>query len=107
MIRIGLLGAGRIGQIHGRNVAANAGATLLAIADAAPKAAAALARATGSGTMPVDALIASPDIDAVMICTSTDTHADLIERIAKTGKSIFCEKPAWIDCRRRRLRDCH
>jgi myo-inositol 2-dehydrogenase/D-chiro-inositol 1-dehydrogenase len=100
MIRIGLLGAGRIGQIHGRNVAANAGATLVAIADAVPKAAAALARATGSGTMPVDALIASPKIDAVMICTSTDTHADLIERIAKTGKSIFCEKPVDLSAKR-------
>ena len=52
------------------------------------------------GTMPVDALIASQEIDAVMICTSTDTHADLIERVAKTGKSIFCEKPVDLSAKR-------
>ncbi len=100
MIRIGLLGAGRIGQIHARNVAAHKGAALVAIADAVPKAAAALAKATGSGTMAVEPLIASPDIDAVMICTSTDTHADLIERVAKTGKAIFCEKPVDLSAKR-------
>ncbi|MBV9567130.1 MAG: inositol 2-dehydrogenase [Hyphomicrobiales bacterium] len=100
MIRIGLLGAGRIGQIHARNVARHAGASLIAIADALPQAAAALADATRSTTMPVDALIASTEIDAVMICTSTDTHADLIERVARTGKSIFCEKPVDLSAKR-------
>ena len=92
MIRIGLLGAGRIGQIHGRNVAAHRGATLVAIADAVPQAPPSSRTRRRSSTMPVDALIASQAIDAVMICTSTDTHADLIERVAKTGKSDFLRK---------------
>ncbi|MBV9739074.1 MAG: inositol 2-dehydrogenase [Hyphomicrobiales bacterium] len=100
MIRIGLLGAGRIGHIHARNVAAHKGAALVAIADAVPQAAAALAKATGSATLSVDALIASSKIDAVMICTSTDTHADLIDRVAETGKSIFCEKPVDLSAKR-------
>ncbi|MBV9520049.1 MAG: inositol 2-dehydrogenase [Hyphomicrobiales bacterium] len=100
MIRIGLLGAGRIGQIHARNVAGHAGASLVAIADAVPQAAAGLAKATRSVTMPVDMLIASTEIDAVMICTSTDTHADLIERVARTGKAIFCEKPVDLSAKR-------
>jgi myo-inositol 2-dehydrogenase/D-chiro-inositol 1-dehydrogenase len=100
MIRIGLLGAGRIGQIHGRNVAAHQGATLAAVADAIPEAAAALTKATGAKALSVDALIAAKDIDAVMICTSTDTHADLIERAAKAGKAIFCEKPVDLSAQR-------
>ncbi|MBV9137120.1 MAG: inositol 2-dehydrogenase [Hyphomicrobiales bacterium] len=100
MLRIGLLGAGRIGQIHARNVAAHSGASLVAIADVMPQAAATLAEATRSTSMPVEALLASTEIDAVMICTSTDTHADLIERIAQTGKAIFCEKPVDLSAKR-------
>src|SRR5260370_33284629 len=93
MIRIGLVGAGRIGQIRGRNAAAHPGARLVAVADAIAEAAASLAKATGAAARSVDEVIAAKDIDAVMICTSTDTHADLIERAAKAGKAIFCEKP--------------
>jgi len=100
MIRIGLLGAGRIGQIHGGNVAANPGAALVAVADAIPSAAAALARATGAKAMSVDEVIAAKEIGAVMICTSTDTHADLIERAAAAGKAIFCEKPVDLSAKR-------
>ncbi|TIO49119.1 MAG: inositol 2-dehydrogenase, partial [Mesorhizobium sp.] len=40
------------------------------------------------------------DIDAVIICTPTDTHADLIERFARAGKAIFCEKPIDLDVKR-------
>src|SRR5690606_625108 len=42
----------------------------------------------------------SGDIDAVVICTPTDTHADLIERFARAGKAIFCEKPIDLDLQR-------
>jgi len=100
MIRIGLLGAGRIGQIHGRNVAAHQAARLAAVADAVPEAAAALARTTGAQALGTEELIGAKDIDAVMICTSTDTHADFIERAARTGKAIFCEKPIDLSARR-------
>jgi myo-inositol 2-dehydrogenase/D-chiro-inositol 1-dehydrogenase len=100
MIRIGLLGAGRIGQIHGGNVAAHKGAKLVAIADAMPQSAAALAKATGAAVIDAEELIGAKDIDAVMICTSTDTHADFIERAAKAGKAIFCEKPIDLSAKR-------
>jgi myo-inositol 2-dehydrogenase/D-chiro-inositol 1-dehydrogenase len=100
MIGIGLLGAGRIGQIHGRNAAAHQGAKLVAVADAVPDAATALAHQTGAEVRSAGDLIGTEDIDAVMICTSTDTHADFIVRAAKAGKAIFCEKPIDLSAKR-------
>src|SRR5204862_6822055 len=52
----------------------------------------------------VDSIIEAPDIDAVVICTPTDTHADLIERAARAGKEVFCEKP--VDLNATRIRAC-
>ncbi len=52
----------------------------------------------------MDEIESSEDIDAVIICTPTDTHADLIERFARAGKSVFCEKPVDLD--QSRVRDC-
>ena len=48
----------------------------------------------------VDSIIEAKDIDAVVICTPTDTHADLIERAARAGKAVFCEKPVDLDAAR-------
>ena len=104
MLRIGLLGAGRIGRIHGVNVAAHPRARLAAIADASPPAAEALAAATGSHVRDLDSIIEDRDIDAVVICTPTDLHAGLIERAAQAGKAVFCEKPVDIDASR--IRKC-
>ena len=100
MLRIGLLGAGRIGRIHGANVAAHPRARLAAIADASPAAAEALAAATGSHVRDLDSIIEDRDIDAVVICTPTDLHAGLIERAARAGKAVFCEKPVDLDAGR-------
>ena len=85
-MRIGLLGAGRIGRIHGRNIAAHPRATLAAVADADDASARATAMAAGATVKSVEAIIGAPDIDAVFVCTPTDTHADLIERAARTGE---------------------
>ena len=104
MLKIGLLGAGRIGRIHGGNVAANPGARLVAVADAMPAAAEALARDTGAKVASIDAIVADKCIDAVLICTPTDMHADLIEASAKAGKAVFCEKP--VDLSSERIRAC-
>ncbi|WP_293860788.1 inositol 2-dehydrogenase [uncultured Alsobacter sp.] len=104
MLRVGLLGAGRIGKIHGGNVAAHAGATLVAVADAVPAAAESLAAATGAKVASIDAIIADKAIDAVVICTPTDMHADQIEAAAKAGKAVFCEKP--VDLSSDRIRAC-
>jgi myo-inositol 2-dehydrogenase / D-chiro-inositol 1-dehydrogenase len=99
-LRIGLLGAGRIGRIHGSNIAAHPRARLAAIADASAEAARSLAEATGAKVATVEGIIDASDVDAVVICTPTDTHADLIERAARAGKAIFCEKPVSLDAER-------
>ncbi|MHA6641206.1 inositol 2-dehydrogenase [Mesorhizobium sp. A623] len=104
MYRFGLLGAGRIGKVHARAIGANPQARLVAVADAMDKAAKDLATAYGAEVRTIDAIEAAADIDAVVICTPTDTHADLIERFAKAGKAIFCEKP--IDLDTKRVQEC-
>jgi myo-inositol 2-dehydrogenase/D-chiro-inositol 1-dehydrogenase len=86
MLGIGLLGAGRIGRIHGGNIAAHPRARLLAVADVDAKAAKALADAAGARAATVEAVLADRDIDAVVVCTPTDTHAGLIERAVERHK---------------------
>jgi myo-inositol 2-dehydrogenase/D-chiro-inositol 1-dehydrogenase len=103
-LRVGLLGAGRIGRIHGLNVARSDGAALTAVADANADASSRLATETGAKPASLDQILDSADIDAVMICTPTDTHADLIERAAAKGKAVFCEKP--VDLSTDRIRAC-
>ncbi len=98
--RIAVLGAGRIGQVHARAVAASNVAQLTAVADAMPAAAEALSSTYGCRIGEVDELIQADDIDAVIICTPTDTHANLIEDAARAGKAIFCEKPIDLDAAR-------
>ena len=103
-MRFGLLGAGRIGRIHGLNVAARTDVTLVAIADASPEAAAALATSTGAVVADAQTILADSSIDAILICTPTDTHAQLIEAAALAGKAVFCEKPVDLDAAR--IRKC-
>ena len=103
-LRFGLLGAGRIGKVHAKAISADAGATLVAVADAMAPAAQAIAAQYGCEVRSIDAILAAKDIDAVVICTPTDTHADLIEAFARAGKAIFCEKP--IDLSIARVKAC-
>jgi myo-inositol 2-dehydrogenase / D-chiro-inositol 1-dehydrogenase len=103
-VRFGLLGAGRIGKVHAKAITGDADARLVAVADAIPAAAAAIAGQYGCEVRTIDAILAAKDIDAVVICTPTDTHADLIEAFAKAGKAIFCEKP--IDLSLARVKAC-
>jgi myo-inositol 2-dehydrogenase/D-chiro-inositol 1-dehydrogenase len=99
-VRFGVLGAGRIGKVHAKAIGTNAGAKLVAVADAFEKAATDLATAHGCEVRTIDAIEAADDIDAVVICTPTDTHADLIERFSRAGKAVFCEKPIHLDAER-------
>jgi len=103
-VRLGLLGAGRIGKVHAKAIAANPGARLIAVADAFPDAAAALGASAGAEVRSVDAIMDASDIDAVLITTPTDLHAAMIERAARAGKAIFCEKPIDLDVAR--VRSC-
>ncbi len=99
-VRFGLLGAGRIGKVHARAVGSNPQAKLVAVADAFENAAKEISAAYGAEVRTIEAIEKAKDIDAVVICTPTDTHADLIERFAKAGKAIFCEKPIDLDVKR-------
>jgi myo-inositol 2-dehydrogenase/D-chiro-inositol 1-dehydrogenase len=99
-VRFGLLGAGRIGNVHAAAVTGNADARLVAMADAMPAAAEAIAARYGAEVRSIAAIEAAGDVDAVVVCTPTDTHAELIERFARAGKAVFCEKPIDLDVAR-------
>jgi myo-inositol 2-dehydrogenase / D-chiro-inositol 1-dehydrogenase len=103
-MRFGVVGAGRIGRIHGGNIAARADSEVAYVVDADGASAAALVEATGGKVASLDVVLADKTVDAVAICSPTDTHADLIERAAHAGKAIFCEKPIDLDVQR--VRDC-
>ena len=104
MIRIGLLGCGRIGQVHARAIKDLPDATVAAVSDAMAPAAEALAAKTGAEVRDTDTIIESADIDAVVVGTPTTTHYDIIHKAARAGKGIFCEKP--VDLSSDRIRDC-
>lgn len=98
MIKVAVLGAGRIGQIHAANVAASSKAQLVVVADPFENAASALAsKLNCEYSTDVDAVLNRSDIDAVVIGTPSDTHARLMLQAAKTGKAILCEKPVDND----------
>jgi myo-inositol 2-dehydrogenase / D-chiro-inositol 1-dehydrogenase len=103
-VRIGLLGAGRIGKVHARAIASLPGAELVAVADPIAEAAASVIGGTQATVRTIDEIIAASDVDAVLITTPTDMHADLIEKAAHAKKAIFCEKP--VDLSVARVREC-
>lgn len=93
---VGLIGAGRIGHVHAMNLALRLPqARLLAVADVNEAAAHAVARQWGVPRATTDyrRLLDDPAIEAVLICSATDTHAEQIMAAAEAGKHIFCEKP--------------
>lgn len=104
MVRIALLGCGRIGRVHARTLQKARKATLVTVSDAVSEAAETLAQSTGAEALPPEAAIERADVDAVLIATPTDTHYDLIHAAAAAGKAIFCEKP--IDLSAERIRAC-
>nr|WP_145157164.1 inositol 2-dehydrogenase [Paenibacillus terrae] len=104
-LNIGVIGAGRIGRLHTENLLKHPQVKVKAIADLQIDHARAWANGLGIPLLTQDAeqIISDPGIDAVFICTSTNTHIDMIERSAKAGKHIFCEKPISFDVRGTRL----
>ncbi len=104
ILGIGLLGAGRIGSIHAASVSESGRAHLVAIADPDAAAAGRVAEAAGARIAEIDAILDDRRVDAVVIATPTDTHADLVVRAAAAGKAIFCEKPVDLDVER--VRSC-
>jgi myo-inositol 2-dehydrogenase/D-chiro-inositol 1-dehydrogenase len=100
VIRFTLIGAGRIGRIHASNIARHPQARLAYVADADARAAEALAQQLSAKTIDLDSAVSARDVDAVLIASSTDTHADYIERCAAAGKPVLCEKPLDLDAQR-------
>jgi myo-inositol 2-dehydrogenase / D-chiro-inositol 1-dehydrogenase len=95
IVRIVVIGVGRIGSMHAELLARRVpDAELAGVSDAHPD----TARGVGAqlGVPALDDPFAG-DADAVALCTSTDTHADLIVAAARAGKAIFCEKPVSLD----------
>lgn len=99
-LRFGVIGAGRIGKIHAENLSTHIPEVVVAaITDVNVKAARELADRLHVTTVEEDyhTLLSDPTIDAIAICSSTDTHAQIVVEAAEAGKHIFCEKP--IDLR--------
>ncbi|HXD12160.1 MAG TPA: inositol 2-dehydrogenase [Anaerolineales bacterium] len=99
-LRFGVIGAGRIGKIHSENLATRIpGVEVAAIADVDLKSAQELAARLHVPAAMDDyrVILSDPSIDAVAICSSTDTHARIVAEAARAGKHIFCEKPIDFD----------
>lgn len=95
-LKVGIIGAGRIGQVHAKSITYHIPqAEILAISDIYEDGAAKVANELGIPAYYKDyqKILENPDIDAVLICSSTDTHADIACEAAAAGKHIFCEKP--------------
>ena len=104
MLKVGLLGAGRIAGVHATAITSHPRSELTAVSDFYPEAAEKLAAQYGAVARSTDEIIADPEIDAVLIATSTDTHSDLIEAATRAGKAVLCEKP--VDLSLERARAC-
>lgn len=104
MLKVGLLGAGRIGQVHAVNIANNPRSKLVAVSDVHVTAAESLAASYGAEARSSEEIISDKAIDAVLVATSTDTHSELIEAAAAAGKAVLCEKP--VDLSLDRARAC-
>jgi myo-inositol 2-dehydrogenase/D-chiro-inositol 1-dehydrogenase len=100
MFNICQIGAGRIGKIHAANVVQHPDARLKYIIDTHAPSAESLAQQYGASVTTIDQALADGEIDAVIIASSTDTHADYMEAAARAGKAIFCEKPIDLDLAR-------
>ncbi|QJD87264.1 inositol 2-dehydrogenase [Cohnella herbarum] len=101
-LNIGIIGAGRIGMQHADNLLRHSQVKLKAVSDIQPEAIREWSKSVNISTITTDSgqLLQDPQIDAIFICSSTDTHVDFIIEAAKAGKHIFCEKPISFDLRK-------
>lgn len=99
-VKLGLIGAGRIGRLHAEHLANRIpGADLVMVTDVNETAARECAQAYGIAESGADyrRVLERRDIEGVLVCSSTDTHTRIIEEAAAAGKHIFCEKPIDAD----------
>ena len=104
MVEVAIFGAGRIGKIHAGNLVRQPGVSLKYVVDVNSAAAQEMAGKHGAKVATADQVFGDGAIKAVVIGSSTDTHAALIQRAAAAGKAIFCEKP--VDLSLERAREC-
>jgi myo-inositol 2-dehydrogenase/D-chiro-inositol 1-dehydrogenase len=98
MIGFCLVGGGFIGPLHAANIAAHPGARLAWVVDLdLPVATRLASKHAAKATSNLDEALADPAVGTVMICTPPRTHAAIIERAARAGKAVFCEKPVDLD----------
>jgi myo-inositol 2-dehydrogenase/D-chiro-inositol 1-dehydrogenase len=95
--KVALVGAGRMGSLHGRNAAASARLELAAIADHDQALVEALAHETGAPVASLEAILADAAIEAVIVASSTASHLDNVLAAVRAGKAVFCEKPLSLD----------
>ena len=98
---IALIGAGRIGQLHSRNIVRNPRARLLCVLEQDKERAKVVAEMAGCHVASeFEEAIDFPGVEAVYICSPTDTHVDFVLRAVEAGKYVFCEKPIDLDLAR-------
>src|ERR1700737_2994904 len=98
---IALIGAGRIGQLHARNMIRNPRARLLCVLEQDTERAKSVAEMAGCQMVSeFEEAINLPGVEAVYICSPTDTHVDYVLRSVEAGKYVFCEKPVDLDLER-------
>lgn len=108
MPRFALVGAGFIGSVHAANLAAHPGVDLRLIYDIDHERARALAAAHGSrAATELEEVFDATGVDAVLIASSTDTHAQHLRRAAEAGIAVLCEKPIDLDLDRARSAAAH
>lgn len=97
MVKLALLGAGRIGRVHARAISMISDAHLKYVFDPMADASRGVVDAYGAISAPIEDILDDSEVDGVLICTPSDQHADQIKRAIKAGKAVFCEKPISTD----------
>jgi len=99
-MRVVQFGAGRIGKIHAKNVSSHPRSSLYGVVDPVAEAGKALADQYGTEFLSEAEALSDPQVDAIVIASATNVHAEQIERAATAGKAIFCEKPIDLSLQR-------
>jgi len=95
--QVALVGAGRMGGLHARNVVASSRFRLAAVADHNEGLAKQLGNELGASVRSYEQLLADPDIEAVLVASSTSSHLENVLLAVRAGKAVFCEKPLSLN----------